>query len=48
MYKCVILMSKFFLSYIIFDLVSDFYYMMSVNISVCYELDNCILIENIV
>lgn len=48
MYKCVILMSKFFLSYIIFDLVSDFYYMMSVNISVCYESDNCILIENIV
>lgn len=48
MYKYVVLMSKFFFSYIIFDLVSDLYYMMSVNISVCYELDNCILIENIV
>lgn len=37
MYKYVVLMSKFFFSYIIFDLVSDLYYMMSVNISVCYE-----------
>lgn len=48
MYKYVVLMSKLSFSYIIFDLVSDSHYMMSVNISVCYEPDNCTLTENIV
>jgi hypothetical protein len=35
-------------SYLVFDLVSDAHYMMSVNISVCYEPDNCTLTETIV
>jgi hypothetical protein len=35
-------------SYLVFDLVSDAHYMMSANISVCYEPDNCTLTEMIV
>lgn len=37
----------FISSYMVYDLVSDSHYMMSVNISVCYEPDNCTLTENI-
>ncbi|XP_078340727.1 uncharacterized protein LOC144627474 [Crassostrea virginica] len=46
--KCFSLQGVYRLSYIIYDLVSDSHYMMSVNVSVCYEPDNCTLTENVV
>ncbi|XP_062603466.1 uncharacterized protein LOC134265233, partial [Saccostrea cucullata] len=36
------------ISYVIYDLILDSHYMMSVNLSVCYEPDNCTLTEIIV
>ena len=34
-------------SYIVYDLPVDSHYMMSVNISVCYDPSHCVLTENI-
>lgn len=48
LYEWFLQLCNWICSYVIYDLSSEFYFLMSVNVSICYEFNNCFLLEVVV